>query len=209
MVLGGVSLDMAFDDGSDNNFGDTRDYNNLPAVQPIQRSTSIAQLPERKSSQQQQQMQQNKQPVQQHTMQEMPQRPPTYDNSVYIEDSGINNTASAMINKNMNKRMLTNVNSNSNSNSLGNKNSRKKYVDVDDDDDDISFMDKVNMKRSDIHKFLTLCAILLIALCYHDFLKLSINKIADGYNLNDMNKYYLIFATPTVLLLFVLYLFVM
>ena len=78
----------------------------------------------------------------------------------------------------------------------------------DDDDDDISFMDKIKMKKSDINKFLTLCAILVIALCYHDFTKLSINKIADAYNLNDINKYYLIFGVPTLLLCIVLYMFV-
>ena len=203
MVLGGVSLDMAFDDGQNDNFTDNRDYTNLPEVTPIQRSTSIANLMDKKSNHHHQQHTQAVSHVQQ-----LPP-PPVYDNTVYVEES--NNNSSAINSKNLNKRILQNVNKPSHTQSQNikkNRENRENREYRDDDDDDISFMDKIKMKKSDINKFLTLCAILVIALCYHDFTKLSINKIADAYNLNDINKYYLIFGTPTLLLCIVLYMFI-
>ena len=84
------------------------------------------------------------------------------------------------------------------------KNNKKKKIDY--DDDEPSFMDKLKMKKSEIGKFLTLCGILIIALGYDKFLKLSIAKISDKYDFTESQKYYLIFAVPTILLLIIIYL---
>ena len=76
---------------------------------------------------------------------------------------------------------------------------------ADDYDDEPSFIDKLKMKKSEIGKFLTLCAILVIALGYDKFLKLTIGKIADSYDFTESQRYYLIFGLPSVLLLLVIY----
>jgi len=198
MVLGGVSLDMAFqDENTDNMFSDNRDYNNLPEVTPIQRSSSISNLKKKPQQQQQQQqidivprgdggihpqmqklqqMQQLKQMQQMQEMQQM-QQMQEMQQMQHLEQ------------KNYVKTKKNNV----------------VVVDNEIDESDITFFDKLKMKQSEVKKFLTLCAILLVALCYHDFIKLSINKIADNYNFKEINKYYLILAIPTLLLFMIMY----
>ena len=84
-------------------------------------------------------------------------------------------------------------------------NNKKKKSKSDDDDEELSFIDKLKLNKNEISKFLTLCAILIIALGYDKFLKLSISKIADKYDFTESQKYYLIFGVPTVLLLIVIY----
>jgi hypothetical protein len=86
------------------------------------------------------------------------------------------------------------------------KNLKKNKKKQDDDyEDEPSFFEKLKMKKSEIGKFLTLCGILVIALGYDKFLKLTINKISDSYDFTESQKYYLIFGIPSVLLLLIIY----
>ena len=197
MVLGGVSLDMAFhDENSDNMFSDNRDYNNLPEVTPIQRSSSISNL---KKKPQQQQDQQN-----------------DYNDIASRGDGGIHPQMQKLQQMQQLKQMqqmqemqqMKEMQQMQQMQHLEQKNyvkNKKNIIDNEIDESDITFLDKLKMKQSEVKKFLTLCAILLVALCYHDFIKLSINKIADNYNFKEINKYYLILAVPTLLLFMIMY----
>ena len=201
MVLGGVSLDMAFhDENSDNMFSDNRDYNNLPEVTPIQRSSSISNL--KKKPQQQQQDQQI-----------------DYNDIAPRGDGGIHPQMQKLQQMQQLKQMqqmqemqqikemqqMQQMQNHEQKNYVKTKKNNVVVVDNDFDDSDITFLDKLKIKQSEVKKFLTLCAILLVALCYHDFIKLSINKIADNYNFKEINKYYLILAVPTLLLFMIMY----
>jgi DNA-directed RNA polymerase alpha subunit len=196
MVLGGVSLDMAFqDENTDNMFSDNRDYNNLPEVTPIQRSSPISNL---KKKPQQQQQQQDQQQIDYNDI-----APRGGDGGIHPQMQKLQQMQQLKQMQQMQE--MQQMQHLEQKNYIKTKKNNVVVVDNEMDDSDITFFDKLKMKQSEVKKFLTLCAILLVALCYHDFIKLSINKIADNYNFKEINKYYLILAVPTLLLFMIMY----